>query len=286
MRSRSIVDVTTAPSYPASFAQPLQQGYALGLDRGTVETKMRSGWTRKRRLEPYTQRSLSLSFKMSVLELEAWHDFVNRNAYSWFSMPLQTDLSAPTVEPYVRSEYIRFTSGVSFQYSDYATVVCTVDAEVYIDPTNANLPTVPARPPAIDDPGSGVTPPGDGDGASDPAGTIDLTNPPGQYRVILQNTTVFSQAFRTTPSDEAFGRLTVALESASSSNTFRVWISQTAGGGYLGYADGTGNNVSHSWAQGLTVGPMTKLNGDTRYFFNIQLINANPMGEFLLVELY
>lgn len=285
MIERQTASFVTAITYPPDFAQPLQSGYALGLDRGTIETKMRSGWTRKRRIEPYTMRSLRLSFKMSVDEFQQWHSFVNRNAYRWITMDLQTDLGVGLAN--VKSELVRFTSAISFSYQDYAVVICSVDAEIYIDPNNAGLPPPPTKPPTIDDPNSGDTPTGDGDSASDPVGVIDMTSPPAQYSITLRNnTTVFSQSFRTKPSDEAFGRVTVSRASSSSSNTFRMWISQTASGGYLGYADGTGGSVSHAWTQGLAVGHMTKLNGGTRYFFNIQLTNPNSTGEELLVELY
>ena len=66
---------------------------------------------------------MSLTFKMNTNMFSRWQEWVNANAYTWFSMQLETlGESAPLID-------LRFTSPVQYVYGQFDVIFVTVTAE-------------------------------------------------------------------------------------------------------------------------------------------------------------
>lgn len=119
----------TQLAYPSSLPIPLQRGYGVALNNDTIETPMESGWTRSRRVSPYTMRTGKLSFSCNTYEFMQLTAFIKSASRAWVDMPLQSDKTLGLVQ----NETVRFMSNIQFEYVDWDSVQVNVDVEFYID---------------------------------------------------------------------------------------------------------------------------------------------------------
>lgn len=149
MKSRVTTNKLSALDYPAAFPCPQRASYGVAITPYTTEMRMQNGWKRLRKANPYMYRTAQLGFRMSSTEFQAWHIFMKDNAFTWFRMKLQSEQTRILGSATLASEYIRFTSGVTFAYLDWDLVEASVAAEFFIDPDTTPPMLTPIVPPGL-----------------------------------------------------------------------------------------------------------------------------------------
>ena len=124
---------TASIKYPDNFPQPLMSGYSVTEDHGTVATRFANGWTRQRRLSPWTYRAGQLTFRMNVEMLKDWHQWVHLYGFGWTEMKVQDSRPLPSADPYVSTRMVRFTGSASYTYGDWDYVDVAIPCEFMID---------------------------------------------------------------------------------------------------------------------------------------------------------
>jgi len=126
--------VVSPTVYPDNYYCPSLQGYSFNATHDVSETKMQNGWTVRRRREPFSIRTASLTFEMNSTEFLSWYQWAVDNAYNWIRIRVQTELTNPSVGPNTGNEVLRFTSPISYSYNDWGWVTAQVQCEFYLDP--------------------------------------------------------------------------------------------------------------------------------------------------------
>lgn len=250
--------------YPDTFPCPRIEGYGVTYDRLVEDTKMQSGWTRRRRLEPYTFRDVRLSFLMNSQTFWAFHAFVHANLNRYVAINLVTD----RVTGLTRKEQVMFTSNMSYQYSSWNLIEANMTASVVVHADGEVIPQ-PSTP-GFDSQvgGDGSVGSGDGQSGTDPAGTINLNNPPREpFDAVVSGR--WSVTFRTSQSDDHTGSVVVVANSA-----VRLWVASNVSSSPIALTERQGTSVSVSWSQGLTLGQMASLASDTRYALIVEPVAA------------
>jgi len=130
--------------YPDSFQCAQITPYAIAVDMGVLRTAMEGGGSRQRRLYRTMPHAFALEFVMTVPELAAWQEWVNANAYDYFTIAKLESMYAGKVNQIASPHSIRFTSDLAIDNPVYGWVRVKVSAE--LDPRQDSLsgPLVPS----------------------------------------------------------------------------------------------------------------------------------------------
>src|SRR4029077_374662 len=131
--------------YPDSFQCAQITPYKVAVDMGVLRTPMEGGYARQRRLYRVMPHAFDLCFIMPAVELGAWQQWVNDNAYDYFEMPKLESMYSGLVGEIAAPHSIRFTGNLEIDNPVYGWVRVKVGAE--LDPLqNTNLgPIAPSN---------------------------------------------------------------------------------------------------------------------------------------------
>lgn len=107
-------------SYPNNFRMMDHAPLPIDMDAGLTRVKFDSGAHRQRRRQDGLPRMYSAVFTMQRSDFPAWKDWVNANAYDWFTMPLKNCAPAQ----------VRFTTNLSLQFVSFERVKVSVSIEM------------------------------------------------------------------------------------------------------------------------------------------------------------
>ena len=130
--------------YPASFRCAQWTPYRIDVDMGVLRTAMDGGSYRQRRVYRTMPHQFALEFVMTVVELGAWQQWVNVNAYDYFTINNLESMYAGMIGEISSPHSIRFTTDLSIDNPTFGWVRVKVGAE--LDPLQAaNLgPLIPS----------------------------------------------------------------------------------------------------------------------------------------------
>ena len=89
---------------------------------------MASGRTRQRKRFNSMPHTFRLAFAIDYADLDAWLNWVNDNAYTWFNLPLPSYKGSAAGEKCYMTE-VRFTSDISTELLGDHHIKATVTAE-------------------------------------------------------------------------------------------------------------------------------------------------------------
>jgi hypothetical protein len=115
--------------YPDAFPKPTVQGYGIEVDMGLIRTEFDTGNHRQRRTYKTMPHQFALNFAMSVTQLYAWQNWVNQNAYTWFSLDMMSFLTG-NVPGHCSQHLVRFISNLSITPMTQTHVQVSVAAEM------------------------------------------------------------------------------------------------------------------------------------------------------------
>lgn len=110
----------------AFFGYPQQSGYGLKIDAGLVRSTFGSGDTRQRRKRRSFPMEISVQFKFTTAQLNAFHTFMDLHGFDWFRM----QIAAPgATDDVVRWKEVRFISNPSTSYPAHDTHILSINME-------------------------------------------------------------------------------------------------------------------------------------------------------------
>jgi len=130
--------------YPETFRCAQITPYQIAVDMGLLRTAMDGGAYRQRRVYRTMPHQFRLEFIMTVVELGAWQEWVNVNAYDFFTIQKLESMYAGKIGEISSPHSIRFISNLDIDNPVYGWVRVKVQAE--LDPLQAanSGPLVPS----------------------------------------------------------------------------------------------------------------------------------------------
>jgi len=131
--------MTAWPSivYPDSLPCAQIKPYSITVDMGLVRTAMEGGHMRQRRMYRTMPHAFALEFIMTPVDLGAWQEWVNVNAYDYFLMPKLESMYSGKLFEIASPHSIRFTGNLAIENVVYGWVRVRVTAE--LDPLHDAL---------------------------------------------------------------------------------------------------------------------------------------------------
>ena len=116
-------------SYPRDFQCPQIKPYSVAVDMGVLRTAMEGGNQRQRRRYRIMPHLFRLEFIMQALDLGIWQTWVNKFAYDYFLMDLESMWSA-IAGGITAPHLVRFTSDLDIENVTYGWVRVKCVAEI------------------------------------------------------------------------------------------------------------------------------------------------------------
>jgi len=130
--------------YPDEFRCAQIMPYRISVDMGLLRTPMESGAARQRRLYRTMPTQLQLEFVMTIPELGDWQEWVNVNAYDFFTMKKIESMYAGKLGEISSPHSLRFIGDLEMDNPVYGWVRVKVPAELNpVQPTGG--PTTPTN---------------------------------------------------------------------------------------------------------------------------------------------
>lgn len=116
-------------NYPTGFQCPQIKPYSLGVDMGVLRTPMQGGNARQRRMYRHMPTVFRLEFIIQALDLGEWQSWVNRFAYDYFVINIESMWSGSSgviAAPHL----VRFISDLEMENVTYGWIRVRVQAEL------------------------------------------------------------------------------------------------------------------------------------------------------------
>ena len=134
----------TNPVYPENFPLPLWAAYNYNVDMQVIRTPFDIGYQRQRRTHKLMPHIFSVTFRMKEIELGAWQDWVNDNAYNWFDMPVN-DMYSSSEGKVCTVQTVRFIGdlAIRMRHAKYFDVTTQMELapKTYSDAVGAIIKT-------------------------------------------------------------------------------------------------------------------------------------------------
>ena len=113
--------------YPDGFPLPLITQYDYTIQTGLNRTKMTGGNVKQRRIDYTMPHIFSLSFAIKLDDLNAWHDWVSANTYTYFNIDMA---SFQTRTGRCSTHSVRFFTDPEYSAVDPNIIIASVKAEM------------------------------------------------------------------------------------------------------------------------------------------------------------